>query len=89
MYRTVYALILAVFVNSVAAADDEVDPDRNFNLPGAEAVDFVGNGGINLEDVDFVGSPLKRRPRRCTDPRPLAADGLDVDAGRRLFPAVP
>jgi len=64
MYRTVYALILAVFVNSVAAADDEVDPDRNFNLPGAEAVDFVGNGGINLEDVDFVGSPLKRFAER-------------------------
>jgi hypothetical protein len=64
MYRTVYALILAVFVNSVAAADDEVDPDRNFNLPGAEAVDFVGDGGINLEDVDFVGSPLKRFAER-------------------------
>jgi outer membrane protein assembly factor BamA len=64
MCRTVYVLVLAVFATAAAAADDEVDPDRDFDLPGAEVADFVGDGGIGLEDADFVGSPLKRFAER-------------------------
>lgn len=64
MYRAVYALVLAVFVNSIAAGDAEVDPDRDFDLPGAELADFMGGGSVDLEDVDYVGSPLKRFAER-------------------------
>jgi hypothetical protein len=44
--------------------DDEVDPDRDFELPGAEVAGQVGDGGLDLKDVDFVGSPLKKLAKR-------------------------
>lgn len=40
------------------------DDQRDFDLPGAEAADLVGDGGLDLSDVDFEGSPLKRFAER-------------------------
>lgn len=36
-----------------------VEDTRHFDLPGSEAADMVGDGGLDLSDVDFEGSPLK------------------------------
>ena len=44
--------------------DDEVDPDRDFELPGAEVAGQVGDGGLDLKDADFVGNPLKKLAKR-------------------------
>jgi hypothetical protein len=44
--------------------DDEVDPDRDFELPGAEVAGNIGDGGLDLKDADFVGSPLKKLAKR-------------------------
>jgi outer membrane protein assembly factor BamA len=43
--------------------DDEIDPDRDFDLPGAEIAGLAGDG-VDLEDVDFVGNPLKKLAER-------------------------
>jgi len=59
--------VAALFAIGHAFAEtenDEVDPDRDFELPGAEMTGLVGDGGIDLEDADFVGNPLKRLAKR-------------------------
>jgi len=67
---TIRALVLVLVTLSTAvAADtetvgDESDSDRNFDLPGAELAGLVGDGGIELEDADAVGNPLKRFAER-------------------------
>ena len=54
----------AITYAPVATGDDEVDPDRDFELPGAEVAEVGAGGSIGLEDVDFVGNPLKRFAER-------------------------
>ncbi len=64
--RWVFA-VAALFAIAHAFAEtgnDEVDPDRDFELPGAEVAEHVGDGGLDLKDVDFVGSPLKNLAKR-------------------------
>jgi hypothetical protein len=59
--------ILAVFLLSAAQAQDveETAKDmRDFDLPASEMADMVGDGGLDLSDVDFEGSPLKRFAER-------------------------
>ena len=34
--------------------------ERDFDLPGSEAAELIADGGLDLGDVDFEGSPLKR-----------------------------
>jgi len=42
------------------AGDDALNPDQDFELPGAEVAELDGDGGVVLDDVDFVGNPLKK-----------------------------
>jgi len=58
------AALFAVAHAFAAIGEDEVDPDRDFELPGAEVAETVGDGGLDLKDVDFVGSPLKKLAER-------------------------
>ena len=54
---------LAFLLVSAAQAQDveETAEDmRDFDLPASEMSDMVGDGGLDLGDVDFEGSPLKR-----------------------------
>ncbi len=57
--------ITALFALALAPAwaqteDEVINPERDFELPAAEVADSVGDGGFDLADADFVGSPLKR-----------------------------
>jgi hypothetical protein len=54
------AALFAIGHAFAATEDDEVDSDRDFELPGADVAETVGDGGLDLKDVDFVGSPLKK-----------------------------
>ncbi len=56
--------VIAVTYAPVAAGDDEVDLDRDFELPGADVAEVGAGGSIGLENVDFVGNPLKRFAER-------------------------
>lgn len=40
--------------------EDAAEELRDFDLPASEVSDLVGDGGFDLGDVDFDGSPLKR-----------------------------
>jgi len=64
--RWVFAVAALFAIGPAFAATDhnEVDPDRDFELPGAEVAELVGDGGLDLTDADFVGSPLKRLAKR-------------------------
>ena len=39
--------------------DEEIDQQRDFDLPGADVAGLEGDGGLELADVDFVGNPAK------------------------------
>jgi len=39
--------------------EEALDDARDFDLPASEMADMVGDGGLDLGDVDFEGSPLK------------------------------
>lgn len=41
--------------------------DRDFDLPGAEVVALPGDGGVDMEGVDFVGNPLGRFAEKWPD----------------------
>lgn len=41
-------------------AEEAAEELRDFDLPASEMSDMVGDGGLDLGDVDFEGSPLKR-----------------------------
>jgi hypothetical protein len=60
-------LALFVLLLLATARAQEIGPliedDRDFDLPGSEAADIVADGGLDLGDVDFEGSPLKRLAR--------------------------
>ncbi len=58
------AALFAIGHAFAETGNDEVDPDRDFELPGAEVAGQVGDGGLDLKDVDFVGSPLKKLAER-------------------------
>jgi len=63
-----FIAITALFALALAPAwaqteEDEVDPDQDFELPGAEVAEHDGDGGFDLSDTDIVGSPLKRLVR--------------------------
>ena len=53
----------ALFISApgfAQAEDDELDPPRNFELPGDEVAGLEGAGDFDLADGDVVGNPLKR-----------------------------
>ena len=52
------ALVLLANAPAIAAAEESADDGRDFDLPGSE-IDMLENI-LNLDDVDFVGSPLKK-----------------------------
>ena len=59
--------VAAPFALSIASAqtDEDTTPgERDFDLPAAELGSTIGDGGLDLEDVDFEGSPLKRFSQR-------------------------
>ena len=57
----VVAALFAIGHAFAETGDAEVDPDQDFELPGAVVAGLEGGGGMDGEDVDFVGNPLKRR----------------------------
>jgi len=62
-FRFIQFAILAAHILSPANAQETAEaPDelRDFDLPASEVSDLVGDGGLDLGDVDFAGSPLKR-----------------------------
>jgi hypothetical protein len=56
------ALSLALVTPAYAQVVEEIadDDERDFDLPGSEAAELIADGGLDLGDVDFEGSPLKR-----------------------------
>jgi hypothetical protein len=54
--------ITALFVMAPAwaqTANEAVDPEREFELPGTDLADMHGDGGLHPGDADIVGNPLK------------------------------
>ena len=52
----------ALFISApgfAQAEDDELDPPRNFELPGDEVAGLEGAGDFDLADANVVGNPLK------------------------------
>ena len=56
------AILGASLLTTAQAQDSEeiVEDTRDFDLPASEMSDMVGDGGLDLSDVDFEGSPSKR-----------------------------
>ena len=57
-----FVALVAVFIAAPAWAQTEaedVDAERDFELPGAEVAALMEDGGLELNDVDFVGNPVK------------------------------
>jgi len=51
--------ILAVGHVAAQTADNAVDPEQDFELPGTDIVDTHGVGGFDLDDADISGNPMK------------------------------
>ncbi len=56
----VVAALFAIGHAFAETADDEIDSDRDIELPGADVAGLEGGSGIDFEDVELVGNPLKR-----------------------------
>ncbi len=55
-------VLTAVIVSAPCFAEvegDDDDPQRKFELPGADIAVLDGDGGLDVADVDFVGNPAK------------------------------
>ncbi len=56
-------LVTLVFSLSAEAysqeAEELADDERDFDLPASEAADFLGDGGLDLGDLDFEGNASK------------------------------
>jgi len=54
-----------VVTQALAQTSEEADnAERDFDLPAAETADLVGDGGLDLDDADFVGNPLGRLAKK-------------------------
>jgi hypothetical protein len=51
--------MFAVSPGRAQTADEAVEPDQDFELPGAELADTHGDGGFELGDASAAGNPLK------------------------------
>ena len=60
------ALLMTLVLPPAYAEDKEevVEDNRDFDLPAAEAFDMIGDGGLDLGDVDFEGTSLQRFAER-------------------------
>ena len=64
---------LAVLLTAhLAFAQSDDKDDRDFDLPGADVAAISGDGGVNMDDVDFVGNPLSRFAEKWPDDLVLA-----------------
>jgi hypothetical protein len=64
-FKTPAILVVALLSAAQAQNVEETEEDmRDFDLPASEMSDMVGDGGLDLGDVDFEGSPLKRFAER-------------------------
>jgi len=57
-----YLAIVAVFIVAPAwaqAPSEDVDSNQDFELAGAGVAGLDGDGGLEMSDVSFVGTPLK------------------------------
>ncbi|MDH3849106.1 MAG: BamA/TamA family outer membrane protein [Gammaproteobacteria bacterium] len=63
IYRTLLISGVALFFTAGPAHGE----DRDFDLPAAEMGDTIADGGLELTDVDFEGSPLKRFAEKWPD----------------------
>ena len=60
--RFLWLVLLPLLLGSLADAQELTDPgedDRDFDLPASEMADLVGDGGLDLGDVDFEGNASK------------------------------
>jgi len=65
LLRALAALVALQLTAASAQESEQADEDtRDFDLPASEMSDMVGDGGLDLGDVDFEGSPLKRFAER-------------------------
>ena len=53
-----FAVALLANVSAIAEIDDTAKAERDFDLPGSEA--SLLENSLTLDDVDFLGSPMKR-----------------------------
>ena len=58
---------LALSIASAQTDEDTTPAERDFDLPAADLGSAIGDGGLDFEDVDFQGSPLKRFAQRWPD----------------------
>ncbi len=74
--------------------DDDIDEQRDFDLPSAGVVGLEGDGGLELADADFIGNPAKSWFEKWPDdlviaPIPGRSPQLGWTltlAGRKLLP---
>ena len=58
---SVWACALLNCAASLAQDSGVADPDEvDFDLPSSEAAELVDDGGLELEDFDFIGNPSRR-----------------------------
>jgi hypothetical protein len=63
LHRIVSVAALTLLLSPGLFAQESMviaEDGRDFDLPGSEAAEMIGDGGLDLGDVDFEGSPLKR-----------------------------
>jgi len=64
-FEALAILAASLLATAHAQESEKVAEDaRDFDLPASEMSDMVGDGGLDLGDVDFEGSPLKRFAER-------------------------
>jgi len=61
---SVIAGLAVLLIAHLAYAQSDNNDDRDFELPGADVDVLPGDGGLDMADVDFVGSPLSRFSER-------------------------
>ena len=61
---SVTAGLAVLLIAHLAYAQSDNNDDRDFELPGADVDVLPGDGGLDMADVDFVGSPLSRFSER-------------------------
>ena len=61
--RPILIGVVALFVTTGSALGD----GRDFDLPASEVGNTLADGGLDLEDMDFEGNPLKRFAEKWPD----------------------
>ena len=83
LWSLTIAFALLASISAIAETDDAAVKARDFDLPGSET-DLLDNS-LNLDDVDFLGSPINKRFAKWPDDLVIApAPGYSPQLGWNL-----